>query len=166
MDTGRFPALLAALTTVPSRRAVLKVLGGFGLAGFLSPAAARKRKRKNKKHQLTLCVNGKSFTVPRPDASLLLSQGAMSGACSPPSPPPFCAGKNHCMSNALCQASGVNCECWLRADDGHIGEPFCGLAASPIGKCGGCSSGTVCVLFVGNCGEGFGCSGGPCPQPR
>ena len=49
MDADRFDTLLAALSTAPSRRAALRVLGGLGLAGLVGPTAAKNKKKKKPK---------------------------------------------------------------------------------------------------------------------
>jgi len=81
-----------------------------------------------------------------------------------PGPRAFCAGKNACVADAPCQASGPACFCWPRADAGHIGEPLCGQSGSTVTDCADCPGGTTCVITGGNCGSAFLCAL-PCPNP-
>jgi hypothetical protein len=78
---------------------------------------------------------------------------------------PFCAGKNECVADAACHASGPQCYCWSRADAGHIGEPICGQSGSIVDDCAECPSGSTCVITGGQCGSAFLCAL-PCPNPR
>lgn len=151
MDADRFAALLAHLTTAPSRRAALRVLGGLGLAGLLGlDEASAKRKHKKKPACPTCPTCQECPTCPPPLPS--------------PPPPPYCAGKSFCVSGpggTSCQRSGTNCFCWLRADEGHIGEPFCAGTVGNQGHvdtCAACQSGQVCVLGGGTgCPTGYFC---------
>jgi hypothetical protein len=188
MDATRFDDLLRTVSAA-SRRRVLAGLAS-GLLAILplslgdDAAAKKKRKKKKKKPteaQVTLCVNGKSLTVPESVALSLIAQGATYGACPlppppppsppPPPPPPFCtASKNVCVvgpNAAQCQASGTACYCRLRADAGHVGEPFCGQQGGfSADSCGPCAAaGRVCTLAGGTCSAAsFSCVL-PCPNP-
>jgi hypothetical protein len=148
MDTDRFDTVTRTLVIGSSRRTALSALSIFGLGTFASvrgvpDAEARKKKKKKKPNPIT-------------------------PSCPPvatPAPLPFCAGKNECVAEAPCQASGpIMCFCWPRADAGHIGEPFCGQSQSTVDNCGDCSGGAVCVITGGRCGSAFLCAL-PCPNP-
>jgi hypothetical protein len=79
-------------------------------------------------------------------------------------PRAFCAGKNECVADAPCNASGPQCFCWSRADAGHIGEPLCGQSGSIVDDCADCPGGSTCVITGGQCGSAFLCAL-PCPNP-
>jgi hypothetical protein len=150
MATDRFPALLSAFTAAPSRRTALHALGGLGLAGLLRPTAAKKKHKRKKRENKQPCPVCPAPPPPSP----------------PPPPVPFCAGKNHCATAAHCQVEGSRCYCWMRADTGHIGEPFCGgLFLDDVPRCDDCVSPAVCVILGGNCGGLFACVP-PCPNPQ
>jgi hypothetical protein len=134
MDTARFTTMLRTLTTTPSRRAALRVLGGLGLAGVLGPVEAKKRKKKNKKK----CAKAGQPTSKKRKRCCtgLVKDG--SGVCAPPSPPApppscvpntcavgacgevpdgcggtlncgGCPGNQICLSSGVCQPCSVTC---------------------------------------------------------
>lgn len=145
MDPNRFDVLTSRLVAAPSRRRALRLIGGLGFAGLLgqSNAAAKKKKK--------ACP-----PCPAPSSS----------PPPPQVPKPFCAGRNQCVTPTACQASGSQCYCWLRADVGHIGEPFCGKIDVPLVgfNCNDCPAGTVCIVRGGICDGGLACVE-PCANP-
>ena len=145
MDTDRFDALSRSLVAAPSRRSVVSLALG-GTFGSLLGQADTEAKKRHKKKACPTCATCAEPTI-----------------CPTLPLTPFCAGKNHCVAPSPCQGSGAStlCYCWLRADAGHIGEPFCGEApAGPETSCGPCTGGgKVCVLLGGECKDGsYACS--------
>jgi len=143
MNADRFNSVTRAHRGDASRRGVFGALSALGLGALAAMrgepgVTARNRNRKCtcKKCNLKNC---------------------------PPTPPAFCAGKNACVADAPCQASGPACFCWARADAGHIGEPLCGQSGSTVADCADCPGGTTCVITGGNCGSAFLCAL-PCPD--
>jgi hypothetical protein len=129
MNADRFDTLLAALTTAPSRRTALRVLGGLALAGLVGQAGAKKKKKKKrKKHKKKCAPAGQPTSKKRKqccpglvkDGSGLCAQAA----CVPrPCPANTCGnvpdgcggtlpcgcGANHLCHDGTCQACTVTC---------------------------------------------------------
>jgi hypothetical protein len=106
MGTERFDTLLVALTTAPSRRAALRLLGGLGLSGRFGQIAAKKRKGKKKK-----CAKaGQATSKKRKKCCKGLGRDA-TGRCAPPSSSctPGCGGPLSCgcPANQICLRSGA-----------------------------------------------------------
>jgi hypothetical protein len=140
------------LAGAPRRRVFTGLVSGFLAALPLTFAGegAEAKKKKKKKQPCPDCPICPTCPSPPPP--------------SPPAPP-FCTGRNNCLTLTTCQASGpIPCFCWVRADEGHVGEPFCGQVETDTDACANCPEGTVCVARGGICNPGFGCSA-PCPNP-
>jgi hypothetical protein len=123
MDADRFDRMIAALTAVVSRRAILGVLGMAPLAGslvgFLEEEAAGRRKRRKKRHK-----HGR----PRPHGKRKQTKRKQLKRCLPEEKAETCAGrcgsvKNNCQEAVDCGS----CEC----------DP-------PCGTCETCGSELVC----------------------
>ena len=116
MHADRLAARLMALSATPSRRNALRTLGGLGIAGVLDQfdVDARnkhKHKHKHKKNtQVTVCVNGQTYDVPKTTVSSLLSQAALlSGQTGP----------HRLWLRAALQWRRVCDATWLRCADHH-----------------------------------------------
>ena len=182
MHADRLAARLLALSAAPSRRYALRLLGGLGIAGVLGQLevdAGNKHKHKHKKKkQVTVCVNGQTFVVPKSAVPALLSQGATLGACPPvspppppplppPPPPPFCQGKPDLISCGPGQScSGGVCAPPPGCDvptvgNCSVGGDCCSGICTAAMKCTPASSGQGCVLDV-DCLGGNQCVGFVC----
>lgn len=136
MDADRFAAALRTLTTAPSRRTVLRALGGLGLAGLLrwDDVAAKKRKKK----PCPPCKTRKKGKCKGllPDGTACAGGTCQGGTCVcvPESQVATCAGR---------------CGTWPNT---------CGQYVS----CPSCTDGKLC-LGNGSCGIPCGGSVGSCP---
>jgi hypothetical protein len=170
MDNQCFDRLARMIGITTSRRGIQALV----LAGMTAFVVDRGQGAgaKNKKKKVELCLFGQTLTVGKKAKRRYLAQGATLGACavpsSPPPPPPaapaFCAAKNACVADAPCNAAGPQCNCFPRADAGHIGEPICGQSQDTAESCEGCPDGTICVLGGGMCAAAFICVTA-CPNP-
>jgi hypothetical protein len=147
MDSDRFDAFTAQLTTRLSRRRSLGLLTAVGMTGVaaIDETAAKKSKKKKKKKT---CPPAVPCPAPVP----------------PPPPQPFCASNDPCQGAINCQAAGPTCFCWVRADNG---QPFCGQTARLVASCAACITTEVCIALGGPAcpSTEVGCSSG-CQNPR
>jgi hypothetical protein len=141
MDSDHFDALTRSFASSPSRRAVARSLpslligGTVGLLGFFE-GEGKKRRRKRKRKRKKKDGNDT---------------------------PPFCAGRDNCISTVRCQSSGNDCFCWVTEG---TGEPFCGIAVAFPAACADCRGEERCI-DVGECdiGENPTACAIPCPDP-
>jgi hypothetical protein len=152
VDGQRLDELARTLTTSPSRRQVLRALGGLVLSGAFGllqrrDVEARKKGKKKRKHKPPPPVSPPPPGSPPPP---------------PPPPPAICAGRDQCVRANQCHIDNADCHCWVRQE---TGVPFCGqLTGEAIRGCDECALGTICIDFTG-CGvPTFGC-GVPCANP-
>jgi len=177
MDGSSFDTLTRSLRTARSRRGALATLlgGTLGLRGLAHPDnSAAGGTCKPACPECKQCQKGKhgkkGKCKPKREGTACAGGTCQAGVClassaPAPLPPPFCAGKNYCVTPAFCQASGpTTCACHMRAEPGHIGEPVCVLPTVTATNCLACTSSEVCVMFGGACAGGFGCVK-PCPNP-
>ncbi len=167
MDNHRFDRLARMVGITTSRRGA----HALALAGVAALVVDRGRGVGARKRKVELCLAGQTLTVGKKAKRRYLAQGATIGACaapptSPPPPPPvaYCAGKNTCVADAACSASGPQCYCYARGDAGHIGEAMCGQSVDTAPTCDACPAGSICVVGGGMCGEGYICVKA-CPSP-
>ena len=167
MDNLQFDRLARMVGITTSRRSV-HALALAGMAGLVVDRASGTDAKKKK---VQLCLNGQELIVGKKARRRFLTQGATLGACGAPiAPPPptptvaFCAGKNTCVADAACSASGPQCYCYSRGDAGHIGEAICGQSQAVAASCIECPAGSICVVGGGMCGEGYICVTA-CPNP-
>ena len=164
MDGVRFDALTRALTTFGSRRRALASAFGGALgivlaASSVDEAAAKKKCPPCKKRKQGKCKKKKPNGTPCTGGSC--QDGSCVATVVPPTPPPFCAGKNTCTDAdlALCNAA-QNCFCFVT----ETGGSFCGTLSAP--NCTGCTeAGGTCVNADGpQCVGGLRCAQ-PCATP-
>jgi hypothetical protein len=122
MDADRFDGLLTALTKTRGRRVVVRVLGGFGLAGLFDRADAKKKKHKHKhKQTCPACPDCPSPPPPPPPPPPPLT---CSQSC--PSVCQFCFVRPAAPTMCGDEGGAVNCNSSCTTDaDCPPGLPFC-----------------------------------------
>jgi hypothetical protein len=164
MDADRFERMIRTLTTAPSRRRVLGVLGGVlfgGLLGFAPSETGAKRKKGKGKSKRKRC---------KPQcAGRGCGDDGCGGSCGTCGPCADCA-------NGVCaaRANGISCggsckECQTGQCVNKVDGTEC--PEGELGRCrsGRCNSIPPCTTFGNTCTSGRECCyqepGDPCPGP-
>lgn len=188
MDQNRFAALTRALSSVPSRRHLLRGLAGagWGLGALTLPSFvnAKKRKRKNKKKPKPKTAKPNAFGCLDVGDACKSAEQCCSGICEGKKGKRTCrahdagvcqADSNICASGqpAFCGGANPNCICLLTT--GNAG--FCGEFAPGVPGASFCQDcrqdtdceaefgpGAACVVYSGVCAD-FCPTGTACVPP-
>jgi predicted outer membrane repeat protein len=108
LDYRRYSTLMQNAINLASRRRVLNVLAGLGLATSVTGMATSSDAKRGKKHRkVRLCHNGNTLRVSVKRKKKLLRQGATRGACSLECTPS--CGTNELCVDGRCQPCSVTC---------------------------------------------------------
>ena len=162
MDADRFAAVLRALAEEPSRRGILRVLGGGALAGLLglADASARRKKRRGRKKKGGKRRKKPTCTDKRKNGHE--TDVDCGGSCPRCVNDKACATSNDCLSGrcleGTCQPCTATAQCGVDPD---FGECACEQSANgtsvcnppgdqvEVASCAACPSNTNCFAGFG-----------------